>query len=185
MQSALYATSNSHQFLLSWKTLETQFTTRKPVPSWKLRTCFKAPTFTNSLRTSIEPEEGLGEEPGPASSGRLPVVIRRSGRVSRYFWDGDCLQLVGVDACASSFGFDFDDGCRKLYRICSSAVRDFFIPKQVSGNYMSYVKWKFLHRVFSSALQVLATQVLTYGLKWLKCKWDIISSMLLLYDIFI
>ncbi|KAK7840169.1 protein root uvb sensitive 4 [Quercus suber] len=45
-----------------------------------------------------------------------------------------------------------------MFRLCSSAVQDFFITKQVSGNYMDYVKWKLLHRVFSSALQVLATQ---------------------------
>ncbi|KAM1062979.1 hypothetical protein EV1_026982 [Malus domestica] len=161
MQSAFYTASSSHQFQLPWKINETQFAAQRPVPK-KLKTCFKAPTFTNSLRTSIgyEPEESLGKEPAPATPGRLPVVIRRSGRVSRYFWDGNCLQLVGVDGGAASFSFNFDDGFRKLYRICSLAVRDFFIPKQVSGSYMDYVKWKFLHRVFSSALQVLATQAM-------------------------
>lgn len=166
MQSAFYTASSSHQFQLPWKINETQFAAQRPVPK-KLKTCFKAPTFTNSLRTSIgyEPEESLGKEPVPATPGRLPVVIRRSGRVSRYFWDGNCLQLVGVDAGAASFSFNFDDGFRKLYRICSLAVRDFFIPKQVSESYMDYVKWKFLHRVFSSALQVLATQVQTYVIK--------------------
>lgn len=166
MQSAFYTASNSHQFPLPRKIHETQFTAQRPFPK-KLKTCFKAPTFTNSLRTSIgyEPEESLGKEPGPATPGRLPVVIRRSGRVSRYFWDGSCLQLVGVDGGAASFSFNFEDGFRKLYRICSLAVRDFFIPKQVSGNYMDYVKWKFLHRVFSSALQVLATQVRIYVIK--------------------
>ncbi|GMY24712.1 protein root UVB sensitive 4 [Fagus crenata] len=70
--------------------------------------------------------------------GRLLVVMR--------------LQLVRVDGGASSFSFDFDDGFRKMFRLCGLAFRDFFIPKQVSGNYMDYVKWKFLHRVFSSAL---------------------------------
>nr|POF12623.1 protein root uvb sensitive 4 [Quercus suber] len=40
------------------------------------------------------------------------------------------------------------------------AVQDFFITKQVSGNYMDYVKWKLLHRVFSLAFQVLATQAM-------------------------
>ncbi|ONH96662.1 hypothetical protein PRUPE_7G144300 [Prunus persica] len=161
MQSAFYTASNSHQFPLPWKIHETQLTAQRPFPK-RLKTCFKAPTFTNSLRTSIgyEPEESLGKEPGPATPGHLPVVIRRSGRVSRYFWDGSCLQLVGVDGGAASFSFNFEDGFRKLYRICSLAVRDFFIPKQVSGNYMDYVKWKFLHRVFSSALQVLATQAM-------------------------
>jgi hypothetical protein len=131
----------------------------------KLKNRFKTLTFTDSLRTSLdyEPEEGIdkGSRPGlrPTSQGRLPVVIRRSGRVSRYFWDGNYLQLVCVDGGASFFSSDFDDGFRKLFTILGSAVRDFFIPKQVNGNYMYYVKWKFLHRVFSSALQVLATQV--------------------------
>ncbi|KAJ0096884.1 hypothetical protein Patl1_28809 [Pistacia atlantica] len=117
---------------------------------------------TNSLRTSInyEPEEGLNKGPKPAGLKKLPVVVRGSGRVSRYFWDGNGLQLVSVDGGASSFGLDFDDGFRKLLRICSLAFRDFFLPKQVSENYMNYVKWKFLHRVFSSALQVLATQAM-------------------------
>lgn len=75
------------------------------------------------------------------------------------------MQLVSVDGGASSFRFESDDQFRKLFKICSLTVRDFFIPKQVSGNYMGYVKWKFLHRLFSSALQVLATQVMLLFLK--------------------
>ena len=54
-----------------------------------------------------------------------------------------------------SFCFNLD----KVVEVSSLAVRNLFIPKQVSENYKGYVKWKFLHRVFSSALQVLATQV--------------------------
>ncbi|XP_059661614.1 protein root UVB sensitive 4-like isoform X1 [Cornus florida] len=34
------------------------------------------------------------------------------------------------------------------------------LQREISGNYLEYVKWKFFHRVFSSALQVLATQAL-------------------------
>ena len=74
-------------------------------------------------------------------------------------WDGVSLQLVGVDGGASSVSFDFDDGFRTMYRACGLAVKGFFIPKNVSEHYVLYVKWKFLHRVFSSALQVIATQV--------------------------
>lgn len=164
MQATSYTAPNSHHLQRPWKSPGPHFTTRKVNPN-KLQNRFKTLTFTNSLRTSLdyEPEEGIdkGSRPGlrPISLGRLPVVIRRSGRVSRYFWDGNCLQLVRVDGGASFFSFDFDDGFRKLFRILGSAVRDFFIPKQVNENYMYYVKWKFLHRVFSSALQVLATQV--------------------------
>ncbi|KAJ6733016.1 RUS1 FAMILY PROTEIN C16ORF58 [Salix koriyanagi] len=55
-----------------------------------------------------------------------------------------------------SFPLDFEDAFRKLVRV----IKDFLIPKQVPENYMGYVKWKFLHRVFSSALQVLATQAM-------------------------
>lgn len=48
---------------------------------------------------------------------------------------------------------------RKLVRVCLAAIRNFFLPREVCENYLEYVKWKLLHRVFSSALQVLATQV--------------------------
>ena len=78
--------------------------------------------------------------------------------------------MVCVDGGASSFSFNFDDGFRKMFRLCGSSVRDFFIPKQVSGNYMDYVKWKLLHRVFSSALQVLATQVIKFCIAFVKKK---------------
>ncbi|KAK6128643.1 hypothetical protein DH2020_037601 [Rehmannia glutinosa] len=95
----------------------------------------------------------------------LPVVIRHSGTVSRYFWDGKELKLVSIDGIdaflsLSDFSLNFGDGMKKLGRVCLAAVRNFFLPREVSGNYLEYVKWKFLHRVFSSALQVLATQAM-------------------------
>lgn len=95
-----------------------------------------------------------------AAAAKLPVVVRESGKVSRYVWDGDCLRLVSVDGGAASLGLGFDGGARKLGRACGVLVRDFFIPKRVGAGYMDYVKWKLLHRVFSSALQVLATQAM-------------------------
>lgn len=161
MQSLLNPTSrsSSHQFQLPWKYGKPPQCISKTLKF----TSEKTLTFaTNSLRTSIncEPEESLNKGPEPAGLTKLPVVVRGSGRVSRYFWDGNCLQLVSVDGGASSFRFESDDQFRKLFKICSLTVRDFFIPKQVSGNYMGYVKWKFLHRLFSSALQVLATQAM-------------------------
>ncbi|KAH6806507.1 root UVB sensitive protein of unknown function [Perilla frutescens var. frutescens] len=93
----------------------------------------------------------------------LPVFIRHSGTISRYFWDGKELQLVSVDGNNkfSIWSFSsFEDGRKKLFRFCGAAVRNLFLPREVSENYLEYVKWKFLHRVFSSALQVLATQAM-------------------------
>lgn len=89
-------------------------------------------------------------------------MIKRDGKVYRYFWGGDSsLGLVCVDDEDPPMSFHgFDDGIRRLIRVCGSGVREFFIPKQVSENYIDYIKWKFLHRVFSSALQVLATQAM-------------------------
>ncbi|KAA8547276.1 hypothetical protein F0562_003860 [Nyssa sinensis] len=123
-------------------------------------------TLSNSLKTSFDyefEEQTLDKEIKPNTPTRLPVVIRQSGSVSRYFWDGNDLKLVSIDGTAfslSSFCLDFEDGFRKLFRMSSSAVRNFFLPREVRGNYLEYVKWKFLHRVFSSALQVLATQAM-------------------------
>ncbi|KAF2536813.1 hypothetical protein F2Q68_00019339 [Brassica cretica] len=116
-----------------------------------------------SLRTSIDvQQEGASkkeEEHLLPSNGnrRLPIVIKTSGRVSRYFLKGDSFELVCLDDDTTSFSHV---GFLKLIKLSSSAAKDFFIPKQVSDSYVSYVKWKFLHRVFSSALQVLATQAM-------------------------
>ncbi|KAJ6378668.1 hypothetical protein OIU78_028819 [Salix suchowensis] len=155
MQSTLNTAINYHQFNFQWKS-------QKP-SARKFKASPKILPLSNSLRTSVnyEPEEGLDRVPGPPGSEpnsvlRLPVVIRQSGRVSRYIYEGNSLKLVSLDGGAGSFPLDFEDAFRKLVRV----IKDFLIPKQVPENYMGYVKWKFLHRVFSSALQVLATQAM-------------------------
>ncbi|OMO56763.1 hypothetical protein CCACVL1_26272 [Corchorus capsularis] len=155
MQSTLYYTpSNSYQFPLPWKSLRNPVSRAPKFPS-------KILTLTDSLRTQItyELEGGTNDGAAPSKPAQLPVLIQRHGKVSRYFWDGNRIQLLGVGGgggAATSFGFNFD----KAVEASILAVRNFFIPKQVSGNYIGYVKWKLLHRVFSSALQVLATQAM-------------------------
>ncbi|KAI3946055.1 hypothetical protein MKX01_024811 [Papaver californicum] len=111
-----------------------------------------------SLKTSYGFESERIERGEKLEAFSLPVVIRTSGKSSRYFWDGTQLKLVSFDETPSNS--DEFDGFRKFYQFYSLAVRDFFIPQQVQENYMEYVKWKFLHGVFSSALRVLATQAM-------------------------
>ncbi|CAN1299720.1 Protein root UVB sensitive 4 [Linum perenne] len=166
MQSALFSSASSRQLCFPWKSDEFH---QNPV-SQKLN--FPPRCFT--LRTSINygPEEGVDNGPSERESipklvspAKLPVAVRKSGRVSRYIWDGSCLSLESVDgsggaAAAAALRFDFEDGFWTLFRVSSSAVRDVFVPKRVTNNYLQYVKWKLLHRVFSSALQVLATQAM-------------------------
>ncbi|KAL7231898.1 hypothetical protein ACSBR2_010012 [Camellia fascicularis] len=156
MQSILYIASNSPPiFHVPWKPHKTHILS----PSQTLPIIHKPLTISNSLKTSFE-EEKLDKSDEPTSPARLPVVIRRSGSVSRYLWDGSELKLVSVDGNSFSLSLDFEDGFQRLFRICSSGLRNFFLPGEVCGNYLEYVKWKFLHRVFSSALQVLATQAM-------------------------
>lgn len=181
MQSSLYSVSinsaNIHR--LSWVSSASR---RISPESFKLfcpKTPLKPISVSNSVRTSFnfqkdfyfkeenqnletrEPE--LGE---PVIAYYLPIVVRKSGTVLRYYWDGDGLKLVSLDGNSFSlrdFCVDFEDAVRKLVRICGYALRDFLLPREVSENYIQYVKWKFFHRVFSSALQVLATQVFVQG----------------------
>ncbi|KAM0058027.1 putative Root UVB sensitive family [Helianthus debilis subsp. tardiflorus] len=128
--------------------------------------CFQ--TLSNppkSLKTSFQfdfEDEKIRKEFNPTSPTLLPVVIRQSDGVSRYVWDGSDLKLVSVDGKTVCFGGfeDLGDGFRRLFRRCSLGVRNFLFPREISENYFEYVKWKFLHRVFSSALQVLATQAM-------------------------
>ncbi|KAK9037986.1 hypothetical protein V6N11_022880 [Hibiscus sabdariffa] len=154
MQSTIYyIPSISHHFQLPWKSSK-----NSACKSSKLSS--KIPTLANSLRTQIayELQRGVNND-GIESSNptKLPVVVRRHGKVSMYFWDGNRVWLLSVDGGGSS-GLSFCFNLDKVVEASSLAVRNFFIPKQVGENYIGYVKWKFLHRVFSSALQVLATQ---------------------------
>ncbi|XP_056158763.1 protein root UVB sensitive 4 isoform X2 [Syzygium oleosum] len=158
MQSTRYTTPHPCRFRLPRQLREPRTPiSRKPglIATSSLRT----PLHSDPEEDKLREEKGFGPTSLPAA-GKLPVVIRKSGRVSRYVWDGGCLRLVSVDGGAASFGLDFDGGVRELGRACRVFVRDFFIPKRVSATYLDYVKWKLLHRVFSSALQVLATQAM-------------------------
>lgn len=161
MQLSLHFPPDSHHFPFPWKTTHFKFiqnptskTLQQPFP--------KTLNLSNSLKTSFnyESEEvQKGDDPPPVTA-RLPVVIRKPGSVFRYFWDGNGLRLVRVDGGNLPTSAGFDDKFGNLLSFCRLGVRNFFIPQRVSGNYLDYVKWKFLHRVFSSALQVLATQVI-------------------------
>ncbi|KAK9049268.1 hypothetical protein SSX86_031764, partial [Deinandra increscens subsp. villosa] len=161
MQSASrIPTSNSAIHLGSqWET-QNKFQIFLPI---KQNPCSRRISKTpNSLKTSFQfefEEEKLRTELKPTL---LPVVIRQSDGVSRYFWDGNDLKLVSIDGKPFSLGNfdDLGDGGRRLFRSCSLGVRNFLFPREVTENYFQYVKWKFLHRVFSSALQVLATQAM-------------------------
>lgn len=57
-------------------------------------------------------------------------------------------------------GFWSGDGFQRLFQMLGEAIRNLFVPRQVQENYMGYLKWKLLHRISSSALQVLATQAM-------------------------
>lgn len=123
-------------------------------------------TARNSLKTPVNFGCSFGEEElnleYPFTPSRLPLIIRQSSGISQYCWDGNELKLVSVDGKAlslSDFCRNFEQGFQRLVRVYGSAVRNFFLPREASGNYLEYVKWKLVHRVFSSALQVLATQV--------------------------
>ncbi|XP_061367025.1 protein root UVB sensitive 4 [Gastrolobium bilobum] len=147
-----------HPHPISWNLLGTHPTTKESIPS-NQNLFLRRVLACSSLRTSFNCDSNGGVEKGlpPTSPIRLPFVVRSPTKVSRFFWNGGCLQLVSVDGSAASSDVDFDV---TLFRVCGSVVKDFFIPRQVSGNYMDYVKWKLLHRIFSSALQVLATQAM-------------------------
>ncbi|XP_022751320.1 protein root UVB sensitive 4 isoform X2 [Durio zibethinus] len=155
MQSTLYyAPSNSRHFALPWKSPKTPTSRNSHLSS-------KTLTLNNSLRTQItyELEGDVNDGLESSNPAQLPIAIRRYGKVSRFFWDGNRVKLLSIDGfggAGASFCFNLD----KVVEVSSLAFRNFFIPKQVSENYMGYVKWKFLHRVFSSALQVLATQAM-------------------------
>ncbi|GAU21800.1 hypothetical protein TSUD_176450 [Trifolium subterraneum] len=147
-----------HTHPISWNLLRTHPTTKQSIPSYQ-NLIFRRVQVFSSLRTSLDCVSSDGGVEGDLQPIRLPFVVRSSTKVTRFFWNDSCLELVtvGGGGGGGSADEDNDDG---LFRMFGCIVRDFFIPRDVSKNYMDYVKWKLLHRVFSSALQVLATQAM-------------------------
>ncbi|KAK2360672.1 protein root UVB sensitive [Trifolium repens] len=145
-----------HTHPISWNLHKTHPTTKQSIPSYQNLIFRKVQVFS-SLRTSLDCVSTDGGVEGDLQPIRLPFVVRSSTKVTRFFWNGSCLDLVTVGGGGGSADEENDDG---LLRLFGCIVRDFFIPREVSENYMDYVKWKLLHRVFSSALQVLATQAM-------------------------
>ncbi|KAK4488349.1 hypothetical protein RD792_004107, partial [Penstemon davidsonii] len=150
MEAIIHAHSNSPLYS-TWTPPYNPITpTQKITKPIKPKTSLKPLALSNSLKTSFKSNN---HEYQKEENFNLPIAVRHSGTVSRYFWDGKQLGLVSVNGVNSfswwDFSLNFEQG-----------VRNFFLPREVSENYIQYVKWKFLHRVSSSALQVLATQVL-------------------------
>ncbi|KAJ8645667.1 hypothetical protein MRB53_007415 [Persea americana] len=148
MQSSLHTQ-------ISWKTPRFHRSRWNSNP----KTLISATSLKSPFKFDLEEISPGGNGPAPV---HLPVVIRKSGRVSRYLWDGsgNSLRLVPFDREESSGRFDLGEEVQRLVATVIGAVRKLFVPRKVNGNYMGYLKWKFLHRVFSSALQVLATQAM-------------------------
>ncbi|RAL43603.1 hypothetical protein DM860_017346 [Cuscuta australis] len=151
-----------HTYPYSWVPDDTHTRTRNH------KTSLKPYTPRNSLKTDyLSTGYATGESERnreqPSTPSRLPVVILRSGGgISQFFWDGDELNLVSLDGKAPSLSelcYNFE-AVQSFFRVYVSAIRDFFLPRDMSGNYLEYVKWKFVHRLFSSSLQVLATQAM-------------------------
>ena len=89
----------------------------------------------------------------------LPIVVQRSGKSSRLTLESETLRLIDCDQEPQGL---LDDGLARFVQIFAAQIRELFVPRHVQDNYAGYLKWKFLHRVFSSCLQVLATQVIMF-----------------------
>ncbi|KAL0461495.1 UNVERIFIED_CONTAM: protein root UVB sensitive 4 [Sesamum latifolium] len=102
----------------------------------KPKTSLKSLALSSSLNTSFnfnheyQEEEKLKatnlKDKNPTNF-NLPVVIRHSGTVSRCYWDGKELKLVSVDGSNAfslwDFSLDCEDGMRKLVGVFSSALQ--------------------------------------------------------------
>ncbi|KAF5186758.1 root UVB sensitive [Thalictrum thalictroides] len=153
MQSTLsHIPTNSFKLQFPWKSHKQQFQTTL-FNNFNLNN--KTLTISSSLTTSYE-EIDSGNRPL-----RLPIVIRKDGKVSQYIWNGSHVELECIDGNGNTSNWvGTDDWLHRLYQSCGTAVQKILIPRHVHSelNYKEYVKWKFVSRVFSSALQVLATQ---------------------------
>ncbi|KAF3786355.1 root UVB sensitive 4 protein [Nymphaea thermarum] len=131
----------------------------KPLRPWQKREALKIPSgYPLGRRDEKQEEEGERE----AEPTCLSIRIHRGDSSSRFVLDGSHLREAAVDHHALSF-----NGSDELISIFSrwaeislSALKKLFIPLKVGPSYMNYLRWKFVHRICSSSLQVLATQAM-------------------------
>lgn len=88
----------------------------------------------------------------------LPILVQNRGVCLQYAWDGQRLLLVKDSRRhhTKSLRQFLKDHVKRL----RSVVMTLFVPQQVQSNYTYYLKWKFVHRIFSSAIQFQATQAM-------------------------
>jgi len=88
----------------------------------------------------------------------LPILVQNRGVCLQYAWDGQRLLLVKDSRRhhTKSLRQFLKDHVKRL----RSVVMTLFVPQQVQSNYIYYLKWKFVHRIFSSAIQFQATQAM-------------------------
>lgn len=88
----------------------------------------------------------------------LPILVQNRGVSLQYAWDGQRLLLVKDSRRhrTKSLREFLKDYVKRL----RSVAMTLFVPQQVNSNYIYYLKWKFVHRIFSSAIQFQATQAM-------------------------
>ncbi|XP_031480332.1 protein root UVB sensitive 4 isoform X2 [Nymphaea colorata] len=131
----------------------------KPLRPWQKREALKIPSgYPLGRREEKQEEEGEKEAEPTCPS----IRIHRGDSSSRFVLDGSHLRQAAVDHHGLSF-----NGSDELVSIFScwaeislSALKKLFIPLKVGPSYMDYMRWKFVHRICSSSLQVLATQAM-------------------------
>eukprot|EP00249_Psilotum_nudum_P009162 c21745_g1_i1 orf=102-1685(-) len=93
---------------------------------------------------------------------RLPILLHKGSRRFQYAWDGQGLRVVeDLRALPSDSSVVYPhDWVGLCVNRMAQMIKSVFVPDHVRPNYMAYVRWKCLHRIFSSALQVQCTQAM-------------------------
>ncbi|CAN6447683.1 unnamed protein product [Victoria cruziana] len=134
------------------------YPSRKTLRPWQKRNALKVPSGCPLGRREEKQEEGEQE----AEPTCISIRIHRGASSSRFVLSGSRLRESSVNHHELSF-----NGSEEFIRFFSSwaeislsALKKLFIPLKVAPSYMDYLRWKFVHRICSSSLQVLATQAM-------------------------
>ncbi|KAH9301488.1 hypothetical protein KI387_013071, partial [Taxus chinensis] len=88
----------------------------------------------------------------------LPILVHKKGVSLQYAWNGQC--FLSEKDLKTREAKSLKHSLKDYVRRARLSISSLFVPDQVPSNYMNYLKWKFVHRIFSSAIQVQATQAM-------------------------